>query len=67
MSDVTNDSRPIPEWRLLLAKYNDIIRTIVPSHSPVPVAARSKAWICGLSPAEIVGSNPIGDMDVCLL
>ena len=27
---------------------------------PVPVAARSKTWVCGRSPAEIVGSNPIG-------
>ena len=27
---------------------------------PVPVAARSKALIYGRSPAEIVGSNPIG-------
>ena len=27
----------------------------------VPVAARSKAWVCGRSPAEIVGSNPTGD------
>ena len=26
----------------------------------VPVAARSKAWVCGRSPAETVGSNPIG-------
>ena len=34
---------------------------------PVPVAARSKAWVCGRSPAEIVGSNPTWDMDVCLL
>ena len=25
---------------------------------PVPVVARSKAWVCGCSPAEIVGSNP---------
>jgi len=24
---------------------------------PVPVAVRSKAWVCGRSPAEIVGSN----------
>ena len=23
----------------------------------VPVAARSKAWVCGRSPAEIAGSN----------
>jgi hypothetical protein len=33
----------------------------------VPVTARSPTWIWGLSPAEIVGSNPIGGMDVCLL
>ena len=33
----------------------------------VPVAARSKAYVYGLSPAEIVGSNPTGGMDVCLL
>ena len=36
-------------------------------NEPVPVAARSKAWVCGRSPAEIVGSNPTGGMDVCLL
>jgi len=35
--------------------------------SPVPVAARFKAWVCGRSPAEIVGSNPTEGMDVCLL
>ena len=34
---------------------------------PVPVAARSKAQGYGRSPAEIVGSNPTGDIDVCLL
>ena len=33
----------------------------------IPMAARSKAWVCGRSPAEIVGSNPTGDMDVCLM
>ena len=32
---------------------------------PVLVAARSKAWVCGRSPAGIVGSNPTGGMDVC--
>jgi hypothetical protein len=31
------------------------------------VAARSNALVCGRSPAEIVGSNPTVDMDVCLL
>ena len=29
------------------------------------MAVRSKAQVCGRSPAEIVGSNPAGDMDVC--
>ena len=27
------------------------------------VLARSKAWICGRSPAEITGSNSVGGMD----
>ena len=33
----------------------------------VLIAARSKAWVCGRSFAEIVGSNPTGATDVCLL
>jgi hypothetical protein len=36
-------------------------------HLPVPLAARSKAKVCGCSPTEIVGSNPITGMDVRLL
>jgi hypothetical protein len=27
-------------------------------HVPIPVAARSKTWVCGLSLTGIVGSNP---------
>jgi len=34
---------------------------------PVPVAARSMAEVFGRSPTEIVGSNPTGSMDICLL
>jgi hypothetical protein len=34
---------------------------------PFPVAARTKAYIYGRSPAAIAGSNPTGGMDVCLL
>ena len=34
---------------------------------PIPVAERSKAWVCSRSPAEIAGSNPAEGMDVCLL
>jgi hypothetical protein len=33
----------------------------------IPVAARSKAWVCGRSLAGIPGSNPVGGVDVCLL
>ena len=29
------------------------------------MAARSKAYVCGRSLAEIIGSNPTGCMDVC--
>jgi hypothetical protein len=32
---------------------------------PIPVAARSKAWVCGRSLAGIAGSNLAGGMDVC--
>jgi hypothetical protein len=31
----------------------------------VPVAAWSMSQVCSHSPAEIVGSNPTGGMDVC--
>jgi hypothetical protein len=34
---------------------------------PIPVAVRSKAWVCGRSLTGIVGSNPAKGMDVCLL
>jgi hypothetical protein len=34
---------------------------------PVPVAVRSKALVCGRSPAEIVGSNRAGGKNICLL
>jgi len=34
---------------------------------PIPVTAQSKAWVCDRSPAEIVGSNTNGVIDVCLL
>ena len=29
------------------------------------MAARSKAWVCAPSPAEVVGLNPSAGMDVC--
>ena len=33
----------------------------------IPVAARSKTWVCGRSLVGIVGSNPARSMDVCML
>ena len=33
----------------------------------IPVTVRSKACVCGPSLAGIVGSNPVGGMDVCFL
>ena len=35
--------------------------------SPISVAARSKARFYGHTPAGFAGSNPAGDMNVCLL
>ena len=47
----------------LLRHYYFIYKNIL----SIPVAARSKAQVFGRSPAQIVGSNPTGGMDVCLL
>ena len=44
-----------------------LIYSIYAEDTPVPVAARSKPWVCGRSPAEIVGSKHTGGQDVCLL
>jgi hypothetical protein len=50
---------PLPDQRLYIVKSMYI-------YTLVPVAARSKAWVYGRPPAEIVGSNPTGAwMSVC--
>ena len=36
-------------------------------YKPIPVSARSKAWVCGSSLSGTAGSNPSGAIDVCLL
>jgi hypothetical protein len=56
-------SRPINAQQIFFSN----ILYIVSTPTPLPVAARSKAWFCGRSPAEIVGSDPTGGTDVCLL
>jgi len=51
-------------WSLLLHRgFIEISES--KDSSPVPVTARSKAWVCGRSLAGIVGSRPTGFMDVC--
>ena len=45
-----------PEWLNLL---------LMNMYTPIPVAARSKHWVCGCSLAGIAGSNPAGVMNVC--
>ena len=47
---------------LFLYLFNVLIHSL-----PVPVAARSKAYVYGRSPFETVGWNPTGGMDVYLL
>jgi hypothetical protein len=52
------------EWkRAIEIKFCALIRVCL----PVPVVARSKTYVCGCLPTEIVVSNPTGGMDVCLL
>jgi len=60
------DDRVIETCRSVLRVLTSILNFLNNIHA-VPVAARSKAWFCGRSPAEIVGSNLAGGMDVCLL
>jgi hypothetical protein len=59
----------------LLIKAVNIIQLKVIMHftpqyydkTPIAVAARSKAWVCGRSLAGIADLNPSGDMNGCLL
>jgi hypothetical protein len=43
----------------------DLINLIIFIEGPIPVAARSKAWVCGRTLAGIACLNPAGGMDVC--
>ena len=48
---------------LSLTNISVSLPSSVPAVNPIP--ARSKAWVCGRSPVDIVGSNPAEDLDVC--
>ena len=45
---------------LQFLRHQEILR-------PVPVAARSKEWVCGRSLAVIVGSKRVAGVNACLL
>jgi hypothetical protein len=49
-------------FRDSIVYYTSYIRVV-----PIPVSARSKAWVYGRSLTGIAGSNPTRGMDVCLL
>jgi len=55
------------EWWVLKSSACVFLFVIHSQHNvyvPLPVAAQSKAWVCGRSPAEIVVSNPAEGMYV---
>jgi hypothetical protein len=52
---------------ICLLPFRIINRYSIYSRLSIPVAVRSKAWVFGRSLTRIMGSNPTGGMDVCLL
>jgi len=52
-------------WKGTILPLHKII--IIINDTPIPVAARSKTWVCGRSFAGIVGSNLAGGMDMFLV
>jgi hypothetical protein len=49
-----------PAARYKVVKLHCLGNVIFNNLEPVPMTARSEVWVCGRSPAEIVGSNPSG-------
>ena len=48
-------------------RYPGNIRFVYNIKYRIAVAVRSKAWVCGHSLTGIVGSNPSGGVDVCVV
>jgi hypothetical protein len=63
---IVNHSSQHPVFTQLSLCIPLILETKIHTYA-YPVAVRSKAWDCGRSIAAIVGSNPAGGMDVCVL
>jgi len=59
-----DESRRDPTCQLLPNRCHFLTCCHQGSSSPIPVAARSRAWVCGRSLDGIAGSNPAGDMVV---
>jgi hypothetical protein len=55
-----------PNFNIFLIFFSSIL-VIYGFCVPIPVAALSRAWVCGRSLAGIVVSKPAGGVDVCLL
>ena len=62
LNPLNAELNPICHLLALLGAHHilHVSRIRVKINPPVPVAARSDAWVCSTSPAEIVGSNPTG-------
>jgi hypothetical protein len=56
-----------PDFRVLGVTLTVVCNIIYIYFVPIPVAARSKAWVFGRSLTGIAGSNPTGGMDVCVV
>jgi hypothetical protein len=54
-------------WLYYANKYEILYSVSLTCGLPIPVSARSKAWVSCRSLAGIVGSNPTGRMDVSLV
>jgi hypothetical protein len=52
--------------KIIIGLNSQTIQLMLPQLA-IPVAARSKTWVCGQALAGIVGSNPTRGMDGCLL
>jgi len=61
----------VPKHVVVAALMCVLVRTVhlvgVIDGVPVPVAARSKAWVYVRSPFGVAGSSAAGGMDACIL
>ena len=51
---------------LIPVRMVDSFSTVNSESTPIPMAARSNEWVCGVWLAGIAGSNPTGGIDISL-